>query len=66
MPEAVIFVLLFIGAYLLGSVPLAYLVAKWVRGIDLRQVGSGNVGMTNVMLTVSIWWGIPVFILRFR
>ena len=62
MPEAVIFILLFIGAYLFGSIPLAYLIAKWVRGIDLRQVGSGNVGMTNVMSTVSIWWGIPVLI----
>lgn len=62
MPEAVICILLFIGAYLFGSVPLAYLIAKWVRGIDLRKVGSGNVGMTNVMSTVSIWWGIPVLL----
>jgi acyl phosphate:glycerol-3-phosphate acyltransferase len=62
MPEAVICVLLLIGAYLFGSIPLAYFVAKWVRGIDLRKVGSGNVGMTNVMSTVSIWWGIPVLI----
>lgn len=62
MPQAVICILLFIGAYLFGSIPLAYLIAKWVRGIDLRKVGSGNVGMTNVMATVSIWWGIPVLI----
>ena len=35
------FVLLVAGAYLLGSVPAAYLAAKWSRGIDIRQYGSG-------------------------
>ena len=34
-------------AYLLGSVPTGYLVAK-SRGIDIRKVGSGNIGATNV------------------
>ena len=42
------FVLLIIGAYLLGSVPTAYLVAKRVRGIDIRQYGTGNVGISNL------------------
>jgi glycerol-3-phosphate acyltransferase PlsY len=60
MLKAIEFVLLLIGAYLLGSVPLAYLIGKWARGIDLRQYGSGNVGMTNLMATTSIWLGIPV------
>ncbi len=36
--------------YLVGSVPFAYLLARR-RGIDLRQVGSGNVGATNVLRT---------------
>jgi glycerol-3-phosphate acyltransferase PlsY len=36
--------------YLLGSVPFAYFLARR-RGIDLRQVGSGNVGATNVLRT---------------
>ncbi|MBN1367328.1 MAG: glycerol-3-phosphate acyltransferase [Dehalococcoidales bacterium] len=62
MPQALLCVLLFFGAYLFGSIPLAYLIAKWARGIDLRKVGSGNVGMTNVMSSVSIWWGIPVLV----
>lgn len=60
MPEVIKFVLLLIGAYLLGSVPSAYLVAKWRRGIDIRQYGSGNVGASNVLATVSKWWAIPV------
>ncbi len=51
---------LLVGAYLLGSVPAAYLVAKWRRGIDIRQHGSGNVGASNVAAVVSKRWSIPV------
>jgi len=54
------FVLLIVGAYLLGSVPAAYLVAKWSRGIDIRQYGSGNVGAANISTIVSKRWAIPV------
>jgi len=36
-----------IGAYLLGSVPTGYLVAR-AKAIDIRTVGSGNIGATNV------------------
>jgi glycerol-3-phosphate acyltransferase PlsY len=50
---AIEFGLLTAGAYLLGSVPAAYLVAKRVRGIDIRQYGSGNVGATNLLGLVS-------------
>lgn len=54
------FILLAIGAYLTGSIPTAYLVARWRRGIDIRQFGSGNVGAANVLTTVSKRWSIPV------
>jgi len=57
---AIEFVLLVSGAYLLGSVPAAYLVAKWSRGIDIRQYGSGNVGASNVLAVISKRWTIPV------
>jgi len=56
------FIPLLIGAYLLGSVPSAYLVAKWRRGIDIRQYGSGNVGAANIMAVVSKRWSIAVTI----
>ncbi len=56
------FILLTIGAYLLGSIPTAYLVAKWRRGIDIRQYGSGNVGASNVLAVVSKRWSIAVTI----
>ena len=56
------FIPLIIGAYLLGSVPSAYLVAKWRRGIDIRQYGSGNVGAANILAVVSKRWSIAVTI----
>lgn len=59
---AINFVLLLLGSYLLGSVPAAYLVTRWSRGIDIRQYGSGNVGATNVVATASKRWSIPVIV----
>ena len=59
---AIEFVLLLLGAYLLGAVPAAYLAAKWSRGIDIRQYGSGNVGAANLMGLTSKWVAIPVLI----
>jgi glycerol-3-phosphate acyltransferase PlsY len=56
------FVLLLLGGYLLGSVPAAYLAAKWSRGIDLRDYGSGNIGAANVLATGSKWLSIVVII----
>jgi len=59
---AIEFGLLIVGAYLLGSVPSAYLVVKRLRGIDIRQHGSGNVGVTNLLELTSKRVGIPVII----
>jgi len=50
MPDIVIHALALIGGYLLGSIPFGYLVAK-STGIDIRSVGSGNIGATNVLRT---------------
>lgn len=41
------------GAYLLGSIPFSFLVARHWGVADVRQVGSGNVGATNVMRSVG-------------
>jgi acyl phosphate:glycerol-3-phosphate acyltransferase len=38
--------------YLLGTIPTGFLVARW-RGIDIRAVGSGNIGATNVLRSVG-------------
>ncbi len=49
-------------AYLIGSIPTGYLVAKRVNGIDIREHGSGNVGATNVFRVVGKKWGILVLL----
>jgi len=41
-------ILLVVSAYLLGSIPSSWLLARWVKGIDLREWGSGNLGATNL------------------
>jgi len=43
-------------AYFAGSIPTGYLVAK-SRGVDIRQVGSGNIGGTNVSRALGFKWG---------
>lgn len=48
-------------AYLMGSFPSAYLAGK-SKGIDLRTVGSGNLGATNVLRTLGWAWAAPVFL----
>ncbi len=56
------FILLLVGGYLLGSVPAAYLAARWSRGVDIRQYGSGNVGAANLFSLTSKRIGIAVSI----
>ena len=48
-------------AFLAGSLPTGYLVAR-AYGVDIRQVGSGNIGATNVLRTVNRWAGRGVFV----
>lgn len=45
--------LLLIGAYLLGSIPTGFLAGKMLKGIDIRQEGSGSTGATNVLRTLG-------------
>ncbi|HET7553529.1 MAG TPA: glycerol-3-phosphate 1-O-acyltransferase PlsY [Gemmatimonadaceae bacterium] len=48
-------------AYLLGGIPAAYLAGRLLRGIDLREHGSGNLGTTNVYRVLGARAAIPVF-----
>ena len=49
-------------SYLLGSIPVAWLIAKLVTGGDIRKMGSGNVGVMNTAISVARWAGILVFL----
>lgn len=51
--------LLYIYSYLIGSVPTGYIIGRLVKGIDLRQYGSGNVGASNIFASVSKFWVVP-------
>lgn len=57
--EVVSYIVTALVAYLLGSIPTGYLVAR-SRGIDIRTVGSGNIGATNVFRIVGKGAGIFV------
>ncbi len=57
----VFFILLI--SYLLGSFPSGFLYAKNLKGIDLRYVGSGSTGATNVLRNIGKWPALIVFIL---
>lgn len=46
--------LLVLGGYVLGSVPTGFL-AGWVSGVDVRRVGSGNIGTANVLRAAGKW-----------
>ena len=55
--EAAIIVLV---SYLIGAIPIAYLTGRAIRGVDLREYGSKNVGASNVFQSVSKWMVVPV------
>lgn len=46
--QAVLLIVPIALAYLLGAVPIGVLTAKWVSGVDVREIGSGKTGATNV------------------
>ncbi len=50
-------ILFLIIAFLLGSIPFSFIIGKRVKGIDLREHGSGNLGATNVFRTLGAGWG---------
>jgi len=58
----IIFVPAIIGAYLLGSIPFGLLIAK-AHGKDLRSIGSGNIGATNVSRALGRKWAYVCFAL---
>ncbi len=60
MNEPVSLIVSFVAAYLVGSVPLAYLMGRWIKHVDIRQVGSKNMGTMNTFYQVGFLSGMLV------
>ena len=60
MSDTILSIALIVGAYLIGSVPSAYVIGRTVAGIDIREYGSGNVGASNVSVHVGKKWVAPI------
>lgn len=60
MNDALRIAIALVCAYLLGSIPTAYVVARLRKGVDIRQVGTRNMGAMNVIYSVGIAYGILV------
>ena len=56
-------ILLFVVCYAVGSIPTAYLLGKWLHGIDIRKVGYRNAGVANVWRQMSPRAGLLVLLI---
>jgi glycerol-3-phosphate acyltransferase PlsY len=54
-------IILVVFAYLLGSIPFSQILASWRTGLNLREVGEGNVGSRNVWHVAGPEWGLAAF-----
>jgi glycerol-3-phosphate acyltransferase PlsY len=60
MDDSLKIALILVYGYLLGSVPAAYVIGRAVKGVDIRMVGSGTVGASNVFFNVGRFWVVPL------
>jgi acyl phosphate:glycerol-3-phosphate acyltransferase len=58
--ETAVSLLIIFASYLIGSIPIAYLAGRILKGIDIRRYGSANVGASNVYQSVARWAVVPV------
>lgn len=57
--------LVLLGSYLIGAIPFGLVMARVIKGVDLRTVGSGNIGATNAMRVLGKPLGLVAFLLDF-
>jgi len=60
MNMVLISIMAILFAYLIGSLPSAFIIGKTRRGVDIRKVGSHNMGAMNTFYSVGFWWGFLV------
>ena len=53
-------IILIAACYLIGAIPVGFLIVRLTRSVDIRDYGSGNIGMTNVLRTTGLKTGIIV------
>jgi len=59
----VLLIVAIVSSYLLGSIPVGYILGRALKGIDIRRYGSGNFGATNIFRVVSPVAGVAVLAL---
>ena len=60
MSDIVLGVSAVVIGYLLGSIPPAYIIARLCKGVDIREVDTGNVGTASTLRTIGVWQGFVV------
>jgi len=55
--------ILLVASYLVGAIPFSYLIVRWKLGADVRSLGSGNAGATNVLRTTGVLEGVGTLVL---
>jgi glycerol-3-phosphate acyltransferase PlsY len=63
MNDVISAVIAIVCAYLLGSLPFPYLVTRMVKGVDIREIGTKNMGAMNSFYQLGFGWGLLVLLL---
>ena len=61
----IVYGLLPVLSYLVGAIPIGFLLVRGLKGVDLRKIGSGNLGATNAARALGARWFFPIFALDF-
>jgi glycerol-3-phosphate acyltransferase PlsY len=65
LPHEAVYAAAGLVTYFAGALPFGWLAARFAKGVDLRTVGSGNIGATNAARVLGLGWFFPIFALDF-